>query len=374
MDFSFDETQDAIRGLAKQILSDIVTEQSLVDIEKGEGSFHEAAWAALAKSELLGLALPEKYGGAGMGLIELCLLLQQVGRTVAPIPALGTLVLGALPIAEFGSESQKQRLLPGVCAGTGFVTGAFADPRSRNPRDPSTVARPSGAGWLLEGTLTGVEEAARSARIVVPARTPDGALIVCLVNPNSAGVQLKKQVATNYRELSELHLNGVEIPADDVLAGVEEGGRVVGWIVQRAILGVCALELGVAERALFMTAEYSTKREQFGQPIGAFQAVSQRCGDSYIDLQAMKLSLWQAAWRMENGLSCDRALAVAKFWASEGGHRIVAAAQHIHGGMGVDRDYGLHRYFLTSKALEFTMGGAHAHLHWLGRMLAAGVR
>jgi alkylation response protein AidB-like acyl-CoA dehydrogenase len=137
------------------------------------------------------------------------------------------------------------------------------------------------------------------------------------------------------------------------------------------MLGICALKLGLAEKSLFMTASYTTERKQFGVPIGTFQAVSQRAGDAYIDVAAMRATLWQAAWRLSQGLDAKRELHIAKFWSSEGGHRVAATAQHLHGGMGFDRDYPLHRYFLWGKQLEFSLGGASEHIADLGAHIAA---
>ena len=369
MDFSFTEDQQGVRDLAKQVLSGVVTDDSLKALDRDGVWFHERAWKQLADSELLGLALPEEYGGAGMGLTELCLLLQQVGRTVAPIPALETLVSASLPIARFGTEEQKKRWLPGVVKGVAVLSAAFTQVDSRDWARPSSDAKAEGKGWVVEGTFTNVAYADRAARILVPASTKNGQ-VVLLVDPKSKGVRLAEQRGTNGQPLWLLELNGVFVDEIDVLGDADTGSEILSYAVQRTLLGMCALELGVAEQALFLTAGYSSERKQFGTPIATFQGVTQRVGDAYIDVQAIKVSLWQACWRLDNGLDADRALNVAKFWAAEAGARVVAAAQHVHGGMGFDRDYPLYRYFFTSKHLEFTLGGAMEHLTQLGSRLA----
>jgi alkylation response protein AidB-like acyl-CoA dehydrogenase len=198
---------------------------------------------------------------------------------------------------------------------------------------------------------------------------------VFIVDFAAAGLSLTEQRLTNDEPVGHLRLEGVRVADEDLLGDPRSGREIVEWMVGRTVLAVCALSLGVAEGALFMTANYVGQRQQFGVPIGSFQAVSQRAGDAYIDVEAMKVSLWQAAWALEEGREgADRALAIAKFWASEGGHRVAAAAQHLHGGMGFDRDYPLHRYFLTAKRLEFTLGGASTHLAALGEMIAREAR
>jgi alkylation response protein AidB-like acyl-CoA dehydrogenase len=370
MDFSFTEDQNSIRNLLEQVLTTLVTDESLKTLAREGKWFHERAWSQLADSEMLGLAIPEQWGGAGMGLIELCLLLQQVGRTVAPIPALETLVSSALPLAKFGTPEQKERLLSGIVRGRTILTPALVDAGSRNLLNPSSVAKAEGGGWSVTGCFTNLAYADLAERVIVPARTEGGTLVVLLVDPRAKGVRLGAQRGTNGQPLWLLELADAPVPARDVLGGADNGEEVLRYLIDRTILGICALEYGIAERALSMTARYSAERKQFGVPIGTFQGVTQRVGDAYIDLQAMRSSMWQACWRLDQGLDADKELAVAKFFASEAGARVVAAAQHIHGGMGFDRDYPLYRYFMTSKHLELMLGGAHESLTRLGELIA----
>jgi alkylation response protein AidB-like acyl-CoA dehydrogenase len=369
MDFSFSEDQTSIRELVKQVLTDIVTDDSLKALGKQGVWFHERAWQQLADSEMLGLAIPEEYGGAGMGLTELCLLLQQVGRTVAPIPAMETLVSTALPIAEFGTPEQKDRFLSGIAQGRIMLTPALVDTGSRDPLRPAAVAETDGDGWRVTGELTNVSYVDLADRILVPARTGSGDTVVLLVDPRSEGVRLGEQRGTNGQPLWLVDLRGALVEEGDVLARPDRGAKVLRYVVDRTTLAICAVEYGIAEQALYMTANYAGERKQFGVPIGVFQGVTQRVGDAYIDVQAMRSSMWQACWRLDQGLDAEKELAVAKFFASEAGARVVAAAQHVHGGMGFDRDYPLYRYFMTSKHLEFTLGGTHESLTKLGDLI-----
>jgi alkylation response protein AidB-like acyl-CoA dehydrogenase len=370
MDFSFTEDQNSIRDLVKQVLTDIVTDDSLKALDKEGTWFHERAWKQLADSEMLGLSIPEEHGGAGMGLTELCLLLQQVGRTVAPIPVIETLVSAALPLAEFGTAEQKDRFLGGIAQGRTIMTPALVDTGSRNPLNPSAEAMADGRGWRVSGRFSNVAYANLAERIIVPARTESGSIVVLLVDPKSDGVRLGEQRGTNGQPLWLLELSEALVAAGDVLGGTDEGEQVLRFLLDRTDLAICAVEYGIAEQALFMTANYAGERKQFGVPIATFQGVTQRVGDAYIDVQAMRSSMWQACWRLDEGLDADKELAVAKFLASEAGARVVAAAQHVHGGMGFDRDYPLYRYFMTSKHLELTLGGAQESLTRLGALIA----
>ena len=370
MDFSFSDDQNSIRDLVKQVLTDLVTDDSLKALAKEGKWFHERAWEQLASSEMLGLAIPEAHGGAGLGLTELCILLQQVGRTVAPIPAVETLVAAALPLAELGSQEQKDRFLPGIARGRVILTPALVDTGSRHPLRPSAVATPAEGGWRVSGLFTNVTYADRAERVLVPTRTEDGAILVLLVDPRGPGARLGAQRGTNGQPLWLLELSEAPVATADALGGVENGERALRYLVDRTVLGICAVEYGIAEQALFMTANYASERKQFGVPIGTFQGVTQRVGDAYIDVQAMRSTMWQACWRLDRGLDAEKELLVAKFFASEAGARVVAAAQHVHGGMGFDRDYPLYRYFMTSKHLELTLGGAHESLTKLGELIA----
>ena len=369
MDFSFTDDQNSIRDLVKQVLNDLVTDESLKALAREGAWFHERAWIQLAESEMLGLAIPEEHGGAGMGLTELCILLQQVGRTVAPIPALETLVCVALPLAEFGTPDQKNRFLGAIAQGRAILTAALVDSGSRSPLHPSAVAKADGNGWRVTGRFSNVAYADLAERILVPARTEGGSIVVLLLDPKAEGVRIGKQRGTNGQPLWLLELTDARLAAGDSIGGAENGQEVLRYLVDRTNLGICAIEYGIAEQALLMTARYSAERKQFGVPIATFQGVTQRVGDAYIDVQAMRSSMWQACWRLDQGLNADRELAVAKFFASEAGARVVAAAQHVHGGMGFDRDYPLYRYFMTSKHLEFMLGGAQESLTRLGDLI-----
>ena len=371
MEFALTEEQESIRELLEQVLTDLVHDDSLKMLAKEGRWFHERAWVQLADSGMLGLAIPEEHGGAGLGLTELCLLLHQVGRTVAPIPAIETLVSAALPIAAFGSAEQKPRFLPGVAQGQIVLSAALVDLGSRDPMHPSAKATPDGDGWRVTGRFSNVAYADLAGRIVVPAHAGDGAPLLLLLDPEAEGVRLGAQRGTNGQPLWLLDLDDATVAATDVLAGPERGRSALKYLVDRTMLGICAVELGIAEQALFMTAKYSGERRQFGVPIGVFQGVTQRVGDAYIDVQAMRSTMWQACWRLDEGLEADRELAIAKFFAADAGARVVAAAQHVHGGMGFDRDYPLYRYFMTSKHLEFTLGGAHESLTRLGELIGS---
>ena len=277
-----------------------------------------ATWDELAKADLLGLCLPTEHGGGGYGIFELCLVLEEQGRAGVHLPVLPT-VATAMTIAESGTDAEKKEWLPRVACGDAVLTAVLSE-------EPAIAPYGREAAGILTGD--GLRPAADFERtdLVTTSGEP--------------------QVA----------VDGVT-PAPPAL-------------VDRWIAGLCALQAGISDKSLRITAEYTSGREQFGKPIAAFQAVAQRAADAYIDAQAVRLTAYQAAWRLAEGLPAANELAVAKFWAAEAGHRVALAAQHLHGGIGVDTDYPLHRYTTWTKQIELTLGSATPSLVRLGKALA----
>jgi 3-oxocholest-4-en-26-oyl-CoA dehydrogenase beta subunit len=370
MDFSFTEEQVALRELARQILSDHLTHERLKAVEGEPDWFDRKVWAELAKSNLLGVAVSEDVGGSGLGLLELGALLEEIGRAVAPIPVWPTLVLGALPIDRFGNAEQRKRFLPAVCTGEAILTAALVETGWDEPTAIATTARRDGGHWRLDGSKTCVPAAHLAARVLVPARTGDGELGIFLLDPSGPGVTRTRQVCTNGEPQFHLALAGAKVAAEDVLGTPDKGASIFDWILQHATAGLCAMQIGVTDRALRMTAEYTSNRKQFGKAIATFQAVGQRAADAYIDVEAVRWTAWQALWRLGQGDNADLDVAVAKFWACDSGHRVTYAAQHLHGGIGLDMDYPLHRYYLWSKQIELSLGSAPQQLLKIGALMA----
>jgi alkylation response protein AidB-like acyl-CoA dehydrogenase len=371
MDFAFTDAQEAVAQLARKIFKERFSPAALRTIDDDPERFDRKTWAELASTGLLGTAIPEGHGGSGQGFLELCALLQEAGAAVAPLPLWPVLVLGTLPVTQFGSAEQRARLLPGVATGATILTAALAEPDGDDPLRVTTTAHGDGGGWRLHGRKTCVPAAAVADRIVVPAATATGALGVFLVDPRAAGVKLARQITTTGEPQYQVTLDGVAVAAADVLGDPSCGKDVVSWLLPRATVALCAMELGVAERALATTASYTSSRQQFERPIATFQAVSQRAADAFVDVESIRVATWQAAWRLAAGVPAEEAVSIAKFFAAEAGHRVVYAAQHLHGGMGYDVEYPLYRYYLLSKQIELTLGCAGVHIARIGRALAA---
>jgi len=369
MDFTFDELQDDLRGLASRILSEKVTPARLKELEAGD-DLDRHLWGELAKANLLGAALPEDAGGSGFGFMELGVLLEEVGAHVAPVPVLPVVGIAGMTIAEHGSDEQQASHLPGIIDGSTIVTAAVQEGIDADPLAPHTTARRTGASWKLRGRKVGVPYGAVADRILVTASTQGGAVGAFLVDPEADGVVLEATRATHREPQVNLFLDDAAVPDSGVIGDPTEGLAIAAFIHRHALAGLCAMATGTFERALRITADYISEREQFGKPLATFQGATLKAADAYIDVEAIRIATWSAIWRLADGRDCDEALAMAKFWVADGGQRVAAICQHLHGGMGVDVDYPIHRYFLWAKHLELTLGGATSQLLRIGEVLA----
>ncbi|MFF4080725.1 acyl-CoA dehydrogenase family protein [Streptomyces sp. NPDC001777] len=391
MDFTFTEEQQAATEAARAVFSgtapDKVPSPALTPGAVAE-DIDRPLWAELAAGDLLGLPLEPRYGGAGLDPIALCLVLRESARVLARVPLLETCAI-AMAIQRYGHPGLAAELLPRVVRGE-LVLSVGANGRSgHDPAELAVTARrerttkdqlPDGGSgdtddvdsvWVLDGVQSAVPWAQVADWIAIPAHTGEGGAVVVLIRPDQDGVDLAEQVSTNGERFAEVRLRSVRV---DRRALIDGAGA---WEWLRALLttGTCALALGLGEAVLAMTSEYTGKREQFGFPIATFQAVAVQAADRYIDLRAMEVTLWQAAWRLSTGtdgaLPAEGDIAVAKIWASDGLRRVVQTAQHLHGGFGADTDYSLHRFHAWAKQIELSLGPAAAHEEALGDLLAA---
>jgi alkylation response protein AidB-like acyl-CoA dehydrogenase len=338
VDFDFTDEQRELRELAARIFTDMAdhAQQRRVETEGEDPRFDKKLWSALAGAGLLGLSLPEDQGGAGLGFLETCIVIEEAGRAAAPVPLTAATVFGALPVARFADPETARRWLARAGNGEAILTGSLGAVVGDPLRPAATATAGEGPGqWHLRGVLDDVP-AGLAADAVVVAATAEAGTGLFLVDPGSPGVTRRRQDATDSRVEAQIELDGVLVEPADVLVAPGPAGE----------------------------------RVQFGKPVATFQAVGQRAADAYIDAEGVRLTAWQAAWRLDRDLPAAAEVAVAKFWADDGAQRVVHGAQHLHGGVGVDRDYPLHRYYLLVKHLAPMLGGTTASLLRLGDLLA----
>jgi alkylation response protein AidB-like acyl-CoA dehydrogenase len=366
VNFDLSEEQQVVSDLAAKLFSDLATTERVKAAEAGSGFDHDL-WRELAAANVLGLCLPESAGGSGMGVLELALVATQQGRTVAPVPLAATVVT-AMAIAEFGTPPLRDELLAGVTAGRVVLTSALAEPGANNVGTPSARAAPTADGYHLTGWRPAVPYVRQAARVVVPACFGDGDVALFAVDPGAPGVTVEPIETTD-----RLPRANVTLETDVVEHDRFGDADALRWLTDRMLVAQCAVQLGVAEAALAITASYTLQREQFGRALAAFQAVGQRAADCYITVEAMRVTTQRAAWRLDQGVDAGRDVAVAAWWAADGGQQVVLACQHLHGGVGADIDYPVHRYFLWGSQLANTLGTPASHLADLGQIIADGV-
>jgi alkylation response protein AidB-like acyl-CoA dehydrogenase len=385
MDFTYSEEQEAVRELAGRIFSERATHERLREVEAAagpEGPIDRELWGELANAGLLGIHLGEEFGGAGLDFVAACLVIEAAGRSAAYVPVVETMVYGSLPVAQAGTDAQRKTWLPGVASGEIILTAALAELAGEvilaGGLTPATTATLQADGsWRLNGTKACVPAGLLAQAIIVPATCTgaDGStsgLGLFIVDADAPGVTRTAQNPTTGRTEAVVELADVSVTADRLLGGGESDAEAaLTAVTEHAITALCVQEAGACAAALELTAEFTKTRIQFDKPIATFQAVGQRAADAYVDTEAIRLTAWQAASRLAAGLPAAAEVAVAKFWAADGGQRVVHAATHLHGGVGVDRDYPLHRYFLLTRQIELTLGGANESLRRLGRILAA---
>ncbi|MBK6511785.1 MAG: acyl-CoA/acyl-ACP dehydrogenase [Haliea sp.] len=371
MDFTFSDDQNSIRELAYQIFTDRASDEFLLAFSRTGQTYDDTLWQTLAEQGLLGVAIPEAMGGTGFGLTELCIVLEEQGRRVAPVPLFASLVLGGLPLAEFGSESQQQRYLPALAAGTAKFSAAIAELGMNAAIATAVTAQRTQDGWLLSGHKAAVPDGAVANHILVPAVDAAGQQTIFIVATDAPGVSVRPvEIGLSGQRAAHLDLDNLAIGDDAVLGVAGQGAEILEWLEQRANIGHCALQVGVTEEAMKRTATFLGERKQFGVALGTFQALAMRMADCYIDVEGIRSTYWLALWRLTEGLDARAEVRVAKWWACDAAHRVVSSSQHLHGGIGADVEYPIHRFFLLAKLISYSLGNASQQLAHLGRLLA----
>ncbi|MGI5128114.1 acyl-CoA dehydrogenase family protein [Pseudonocardia sp. CA-107938] len=351
MDFSLDESQREVADLAREVLA--------------PGPDPQALWKSLGQAGLLTLAVPEELGGAGLGVVECGLVLTEVGRRTAPVPALATLALGVLPVVRCGTAEQQRVVLEEGAV----LTAALHEPSTPLTLQPRTSAEHDGAGWVVTGTKIGVPYAASAHRVLVPVALPGTGTGVLLVDPQAPGCAVVPAPTSSGLPEHTLVLDRVSVPFDALL-GADTTGHTVAELHRCALAGASAVGAGVLTGALELTSTHIATREQFGRPLATFQAVAQQIADVYVAARILQLAARAAAWRLGAGRAADADLDVAAYWLAEA-PAALQTCQHLHGGLGVDITYPVHRHYAWGKDLARFVGGLDLRVERLGERAAS---
>ncbi|MDT5138199.1 MAG: 3-oxocholest-4-en-26-oyl-CoA dehydrogenase beta subunit [Mycobacterium sp.] len=361
MDFSTTEAAKDLGGLVDTIVDAVCTPDHQRELDGLDQRFDRGLWRKLIDSDILTSAAATQVGGDGFGVLEQVAILVALGHQLAAVPYLESVVLGAGALARFGSEELQQSWGAQAVTGEKILTVALDGEMGDGP----VQAVGAGEGHRLTGSRTLVFYGPAADAFLVPAETDSGTAVF-LVAADDPGVTVTPLETTGLGSVGHIALDGVAVDGSRQVGGSD----VVAWLRTISTLGRSAYQLGVLERGLHMTAEYARTREQFDRPIGSFQAVGQRMADGYIDVKGLRLTLTQAAWKVAEDIPAEIDVASAAFWAADAGHRVAHTIVHVHGGVGVDTDHPVHRYFLAAKETEFALGGATGQLRQIGRELA----
>jgi alkylation response protein AidB-like acyl-CoA dehydrogenase len=361
MDFKTTEASEDLGGLVRTITESVCTPERQRELDGLDERFDQTLWSKLIEADILSAAAPESLGGGGFGVLEQTAVLVALGRQMAAVPYLESAVLAAGALAKFAPEALQQQWAVPAIGGEKILAVALDGDMGEGP----VRATANEDGFQLTGTRTQIGYAPVADAFLVPAETDSGTKVF-VIGKDEPGMTVEALSTTGHGSIGHLELQGVRVGGDRVVGGEDA----VAWLTTHGTLGRSAFQLGVVERALELTAEYAREREQFDRPIGSFQAVSSRLADGYIDVKGLRLTVTQAAWRLSEDLPADVDVNTAAFWAAEAGHRVAHTTVHVHGGVGIDTDHPVHRYFLAAKQTEFAVGGATGQLLRIGRELA----
>jgi len=361
MNLALSEEQEMLKTMARDFLADKLPKATVKEIEESEEGYSAELWKEMAGLGWMGLAFPEKYGGSDMSFLDLAMLLEEMGRACLPGPYFSTVVLSGFTILDIGTDEQKAEYLPKISSGEAIFTLALTEPSaSYEESGIETKAAAEGDGYAISGTKLFVPDANVADYMLVAAKTGKG-ITLFIVDAKSPGISTNVLKSIANDKLCEVVFDKVKVAKDNVLGELNQGWKEIERIIQRAAVGKCCEMTGCIQQALDMTVEYAKDRKQYGRPIGSFQVIQHYCADMVTDVDGTRLSTYQAAWMLSEGLPCTQEVAIAKAWAGEACQRVMALAHQIHGAIGVTIDHDLQYYTRRSKAAEVSFGDAGYH-------------
>lgn len=368
MNFGFNDEQELLRSTARKFFENECGSDTVRRLMETPEGISSDLWTKLAEQGWLGLVYPEAYDGMGLGLVDLVVLMEEMGRAVVPGPYFSAVLLGGLAILEAGGEAQKKEWLPKIAAGDRRVALAWMEPSAQlGPAGVTLTAVEKGGGYTLSGTKLFVHDAHTADALVVAARTRPGAgadgVSLFLLPKGTRGLEVTLLPTMDQtRKLCEVSLSDVSVGADALLGAAGAGWAPLSRVLDRATVALCAEMCGGAQKVLDMTVEYAKIRQAFGRPIGSYQGVKHRAADMLVDVENSKSITYYAAWALDEGAAeAPLAVSMAKAYVSDAYRRVAAAGIQLHGGIGFTWEHDLHLYFKRAKGSEFTFGDATHH-------------
>lgn len=367
MDLGLNEEQEMLKKSAKEFLTKECPKKLVRELDESDSGLSRDLWKKMAGLGWMGLPFPEKFGGNGGTLLDLIVLLDEMGYNIVPGPFFATVVLAGFTLLEAGSEEQKQTYLARICSGEMIMTLALTElDGTYLPESVETVAEAKGDKYVLKGNKLFVPDANVADFLLVAARTKTGidpaeGISIFLVDVKSPGVKVIPLKTLGRDKLCEVVFDNVTVPSKDLVGKLNGGWPVIKSILRKAAVAKCAEMVGGAQASLDMAVSYAKERVQFGRPIGAFQAIQHYCANMVTDVDGSRFITYKAAWTESEGLPSDMEVSMAKAWTSEAYKRVAVLAHQIFGAIGFTMDHDMHLYFRRAKAGELAYGDADFH-------------
>ncbi len=367
MDLGLNEEQEMLRKSAREFLSKECPKKLVRELDESDSGLSKELWKKMAGLGWMGLPFPEKYGGNGGTLLDLTVLLDEMGYNIVPGPFFATVVLAGFTLLEAGSEEQKQTYLTGICSGKTIMTVALTElDGTYLPESVETAAEAKGDQYVLKGTKLFVPDANVADFLLVAVRTkkstdPADGISIFIVDVKSPGVKVTLLKTLGRDKLCEVVFDNVKVPSKNLMGKLNEGWPVIKSILRKAAVAKSAEMVGGAQASLDMAVSYAKERVQFGRPIGSFQAIQHYCANMVTDVDGSRFITYKAAWTESEGLPSDMEVSMAKAWTSEAFKRVAVLAHQIFGAIGFTMDHDMHLYFRRAKAGELAYGDADFH-------------
>jgi alkylation response protein AidB-like acyl-CoA dehydrogenase len=357
LDLTFSPEQEMLRETVRGVLAATCPLRVVRELEDDPTGYSPELWKQLAHLDLIGLQLPEAYGGSGMTTLETVVLYEEFGRAIAPSPHFVSSILSGGALARSGSAEQKEAWLPGIVSGESILTPAWLEPEnSSGPKGVQLRAEPDGDGWTLTGTKRHVAFASSASRLVVLARTGDapGDVDLFLVDPSAAGVTLAQQLTIASDAQYQVELAGVRVTEADRIGAAGSGWATWDAVLHEGIILAAAQAVGGAQYALDITVQYAKDRQQFDKPLGAFQALAHYLADAATTVDGARVLVHEAAWARSEGRPVAKLAPMAKLYACQTFRDVTATAQQIFGGIGFTVEFDIQLYFRRAKQLQLS--------------------
>jgi alkylation response protein AidB-like acyl-CoA dehydrogenase len=378
MDIGFTEEQELLRDSARRFLESECDTQFVRRRMAEPAAVTDEFWRKLADQGWLGIVYPEAEGGSGLGLVDLVVLMEEIGRAVMPGPFLSTVLLGGGAIAEAGSPAQRREWLPRIAEGEAKAALAWTEPNLRwDAAGVGLQARETGGGFTLSGTKLFVGDAHLADILVIAARTRDGSTLedgvsLFLVPKGTPGLAVTLlPTIDETRKSCEVRLDNVALSAGALLGEIHQGWAPLSRVIARATVALAAEMCGGAQQVLDMTVAYAKIRIAFGKPIGSYQGVKHQAADMLVEIENAKSLSYYAAWVLDQGLDeAPLAVSMAKAAASDMARKVSGTGIQLHGGIGMTWEHDLQLYFKRAKASEVAFGDATWHRERVARLMS----